>query len=121
MFAVVVQVTVAYVAAASAPGERGRNVGAVTSGVVIGILGARVVAGVLGDALGWRSVYVLLAVLYVTLALVTRGSLDPDIRTSGARYTQILPRWSLLSLAASWLLIARTGPTLALLVIGPPA
>ena len=40
------QVTVAYVAAASAPGECGRNIGAVPSGVVIG---ARVVAGVLGD------------------------------------------------------------------------
>ncbi|MGC4993027.1 MFS transporter [Nocardia salmonicida] len=90
LFAVVVQVTVAYVAAVSAPGERGRNIGAVTSGVVIGILGARIVAGVLGDTLGWRSVYVLLTVLCVTLALVTRGGLDPDVRTSGRRYTQIL-------------------------------
>ncbi|MFC9660408.1 MFS transporter [Nocardia sp. NPDC127606] len=90
LFAVVVQVTVAYVAAVSPPGERGRNIGAVTSGVVIGILGVRVVAGLLGDTLGWRAVYVLLAVLCAGLAVVTRGGLDPDTRTSGDRYTRIL-------------------------------
>ncbi|MGW6620353.1 MFS transporter [Nocardia sp. NPDC055002] len=90
VFAVVVQVTVAYVAAVSAPGERGRNIGAVTSGVVIGILGVRVVAGLLGDTLGWRAVYALLAVLCAGLAVVTRAGLDPDIRASRDRYTQIL-------------------------------
>ncbi|MFC8383735.1 MFS transporter [Nocardia sp. NPDC057272] len=90
VFAVVVQVTVAYVAAVSAPSERGRNIGAVTSGVVIGILGVRVVAGLLGDTLGWRAVYALLAVLCAGLAVVTRAGLDPDIRASRDRYTQIL-------------------------------
>lgn len=90
VFAVVVQVTVAYVAAMSPPGERGRNIGAVTSGVVIGILGVRVIAGVLGDTLGWRAVYVLLAVLCAVLAVIAQVYLHPDIRTSGERYTQIL-------------------------------
>ncbi|MFI6170605.1 MFS transporter [Nocardia sp. NPDC051052] len=90
LFAVVVQVTVAYVAAVSAPNERGRNIGAVTSGVVIGILGVRVVAGALGDTVGWRAVYALLAVLCVALALTVRAILDPDSRTSGARYAQVL-------------------------------
>ncbi|PKV98206.1 MFS transporter [Nocardia fluminea] len=197
VFAVVVQVAVAYVAAVSAPGDRGRNIGAVTSGVVIGILGVRVVAGLLGDTLGWRLIYALLAVLCAGLAVVTRAGLDPDIRTSRDRYTQILRSmrhlvttdrlflsrgliaffafasfgsvwsglalplgaqpwnfgtteiglfglaglagalgagragrwadaghaqritgWSLALLAASWLLIARTGFTLALLVVG---
>lgn len=90
VFAVVVQVTVAYVAAVSAPDERGRNIGAVTSGVVIGILGVRVIAGVLGDTLGWRAIYVLLAALCAVLAIVARTGLQPDVRTSGDRYTQIL-------------------------------
>ncbi|MFF7942468.1 MFS transporter [Nocardia gamkensis] len=90
LFAVVVQVTVAYVAAVSAPGERGRNIGAVTSGVVIGILGVRVLAGVLGDTVGWRAVYALLAVLCLALALTVRAALDPDRGTPGARYTQVL-------------------------------
>ncbi|WP_328392707.1 MFS transporter [Nocardia sp. NBC_00416] len=90
LFAVVVQVTVAYVAAASAPGERGRNIGAVTSGVVIGILGVRVLAGALGDTVGWRAVYALLAVLCVALAGAVRVTLAPDRRTPGTRYGQVL-------------------------------
>ncbi|MFI6362360.1 MFS transporter [Nocardia sp. NPDC050630] len=90
LFAVVVQVIVAYTAAVSAPGERGRNIGAVTSGVVIGILGVRVLAGVLGDTVGWRAVYALLAVLCIALALIVRAMLTPDRRTPGARYAQVL-------------------------------
>ncbi|MCM6778371.1 MFS transporter [Nocardia sp. CDC159] len=90
LFAVVVQVSVAYVAAVSAPGERGRNIGAVTSGVVIGILGVRVLAGVLGDIVDWRAGYAALAVFCTALALLARVVLDPDPRTSGARYAQVL-------------------------------
>ncbi|OBB89237.1 MFS transporter [Mycolicibacterium peregrinum] len=45
LFAVVVQTTVAYAAALSTPEQRGRTLGVVTSGVVIGILGSRVAAG----------------------------------------------------------------------------
>lgn len=51
MFAVVVQTTVAFAADLSSSSDRGRTVGVVTSGVVIGILGARVLAGALA-ALG---------------------------------------------------------------------
>jgi predicted MFS family arabinose efflux permease len=90
LFAVVVQTTVAYAAALSTPEERGRNLGAVTSGVVIGILGARVAAGALASALGWRSVYAALAVLLVTLACVVLRTLPPDARASHATYRQVL-------------------------------
>lgn len=90
LFAVVVQVSVAYVAAVSAPGARGRDIGAVTSGVVIGILGVRVLAGVVDDVVGWRAVYALLAVLCAALALTARALLAPDIRTTGARYARVL-------------------------------
>ncbi|MBB5916230.1 putative MFS family arabinose efflux permease [Nocardia transvalensis] len=90
LFAVVVQVTVAYVAAVSAPGERGRNIGAVTSGVVLGILGVRILAGLLGDTAGWRAVYAVLAVCCVALALTVRAVLGPDRGTPGARYGRVL-------------------------------
>lgn len=52
LFAVVVRTTVAYTAALSAPEQRGRNLGVVTSGVVIGTLGARVASGALAEAWG---------------------------------------------------------------------
>ena len=90
LFAVVVQTTVAYAAALSTPEERGRNLGAVTSGVVIGILGARVAAGALASALGWRSVYAALAALLVTLACLVLRILPPDTRAGHATYRQVL-------------------------------
>ncbi|MGV9742467.1 MFS transporter [Nocardia farcinica] len=90
LFAVVVQVTVAYAAAVSAPSERGRTIGAVTSGVVLGILGVRVLAGVLGDTVGWRVGYALLALSCAVLAYTVHATLDPDHRTPGRRYRQVV-------------------------------
>ncbi|MDT4839763.1 putative transporter [compost metagenome] len=57
-------------AALAAPGERGRVVGAAQGGVVIGLLLARVLAGVVADAWGWRAVYVVSAALAAVLAVV---------------------------------------------------
>ncbi|MGQ8875150.1 MFS transporter [Paenibacillus sp. TSA_86.1] len=63
LLAVITQTFVAYAAYLSAESERGSIVGRVTSGIVIGILLARTVAGVMNDWLGWRSVYLLSASL----------------------------------------------------------
>lgn len=63
LLAVAAQTMVAAAAAFSAPSDRGRTVGLVTSGIVIGILLARTVAGTLNDWLGWRSVYAFSAIL----------------------------------------------------------
>lgn len=82
VFAVVVQTTVAYAASVSPPAERGRNIGVVTSGVVAGILGARVVTGTLANVWGWRSVYVVPAVLSLGLAALVLVALPPEERPS---------------------------------------
>ncbi|MBB6550840.1 MFS transporter [Nonomuraea rubra] len=89
-FAVVVQSAVAFTASISPAAERGRNLGIVTSGVVIGILGSRVVAGVLAGLWGWRSVYLALAVLAAGLALLALALLPADVRRDAARYGQAL-------------------------------
>ncbi|WP_237763075.1 MFS transporter [Paenibacillus sp. A3] len=68
LLAVVTQTLVAYASTLAAPSERGRVVGLVTSGVVIGILLARTVAGTLTDLAGWRSVYFVSAGLTVLMA-----------------------------------------------------
>ncbi|WP_238403004.1 MFS transporter [Paenibacillus mesophilus] len=57
LLAVVTQVLVAFAATLAAPVERGRIVGTVTSGIVIGILLARTASGLLADLAGWRLVY----------------------------------------------------------------
>lgn len=48
---------IAYAASAAADFERGRVVGAAQGGVVIGLLLARVLAGLIADRVGWRGVY----------------------------------------------------------------
>ncbi|MEU7524236.1 MFS transporter [Saccharothrix sp. NPDC042600] len=82
VLAVVVQTTVAYAASVSAPAERGRTIGAVTSGVVVGILSARVVAGAMAEVWGWRGVYAVLAVLSAGLAAVVLAVLPADRRAT---------------------------------------
>ncbi|MFJ2894977.1 MFS transporter [Streptomyces sp. NPDC087218] len=67
--AVVTQTLVAFAASLSAPDRRGRTVGLVTSGIVIGILLARTVSGALADLAGWRAVYLASAALTLVLAL----------------------------------------------------
>ncbi|MBY8825234.1 MFS transporter [Sphingomonas colocasiae] len=75
LLAVVTQAFVAFAASLAPPDARGRIVGAVTSGIVIGILLARTIAGALTDLAGWRSVYLasalstllVVALLYKTL------------------------------------------------------
>jgi predicted MFS family arabinose efflux permease len=67
LLAVVTQTLVAFAATMAAPAERGRVVGMVTSGIVIGILLARTISGVLTDLAGWRSVYLFSAALMLLL------------------------------------------------------
>lgn len=90
LFAVVVQTTVAYVAAVSPASERGRNIGAVTSGVVIGILGIRVIAGALAELTDWRMVYLVLTGLCLALALTVHTALGADRASPSVGYRQTL-------------------------------
>ncbi|MHA7108246.1 MFS transporter (plasmid) [Bacillus sp. C-3-6] len=70
LLAVVTQTLVAFAATIASPTERGRVVGIVTSGIVIGILLARTFAGILTDVAGWRSVYLFSAVLMLLLVFM---------------------------------------------------
>lgn len=75
LMAVMVQLMVAHAASLAAPGQQGQAVGTVTSGIVLGILLARLVSGGLADLAGWRSVYLFTAGLLMLLALVLWRSL----------------------------------------------
>ncbi|MGW2343620.1 MFS transporter [Streptomyces sp. NPDC001661] len=90
LFAVVVQTTVAFAADLSAAAERGRTLGAVTSGVIIGILGARVLAGSLAALWGWRSIYATLTGLLIALACFVLKLLPVDPRADRATYGAVL-------------------------------
>ncbi len=70
LLAVVTQALVAYAASLARPSERGHIVGVVTSGIVLGILLARTVAGSLTDLSGWRTVYFVSAALTMAIVLL---------------------------------------------------
>ena len=90
LFAVIVQTAVAFAADLSTPAERGRTLGIVTSGVIIGILGARVSAGFLADLWGWRSVYITLMLLLVVLSIAVVKRLPADHRSNRRTYGDVL-------------------------------
>ncbi|GAA1072889.1 MFS transporter [Nocardiopsis metallicus] len=57
------------------PEHRGRTIGTVASGLLFGILIARVVSGFVADLAGWRSVFVFAAVLNLVFALLLARSI----------------------------------------------
>jgi predicted MFS family arabinose efflux permease len=114
--AVVAQVMVAYAADLADPDERGRVVGVVTSGIVIGILVARTVSGTLADLAGWRSVYAVSAGATLVLSGLLHGVLPrlaeprdriPYSRLIGSVFTLFAQERTL-----------RTRAVLALLIFG---
>lgn len=74
----VVQVITAFAAAASPPGRRGRTVGVVTTGVVLGILLARTISGFIADLWGWRAVFAVAAVVMLGVAAWLAFALPRD-------------------------------------------
>lgn len=92
LLAVVTQTLVAFAASLAPPAERGRVVGLVTSGVVIGILLARTASGLMADLAGWRSVYFASASLTALLALILYRVLPhhSDAPPASLRYGQLL-------------------------------
>ncbi|MFJ8694973.1 MFS transporter [Streptomyces roseolilacinus] len=92
LLAVVTQTLVAFAASLAPPAGRGRVVGLVTGGVVIGILLARTASGLMADLAGWRSVYLASASLTALLALVLHRVLPRHGGTPPAplRYGQLL-------------------------------
>jgi len=75
VFSVVVQVLVPFAATLAAPGQRGKVVGTVMSGLFVGILLARTVAGALASLGSWRIIYWAGAVAMVLMAVLLRRSL----------------------------------------------
>ncbi len=70
--------------------ERGRVVGTVMSGLLVGILLSRTFSGLVGSEIGWRGVYVIAAVLSVALAVVLRFTLPPGPPATRLGYGRLL-------------------------------
>lgn len=112
--------------------NRGRVVGTVMSGLLCGVLLARVLSGFVAEQAGWRTMYWLAAGMSVAIAGVLRVLLPRSHPTSSASYATLLA--SLLSLARRhgplrraaliqgclFATISAFWSVLALLIEGPP-
>ena len=89
--AVVVQIIVAFAASLSAPEKRGQVTGIVTSGVVIGILLARLVSGFLAQWAGWRvAIMVSAGAMFLMALLFIRTAPDERKQNPSQSYRQLM-------------------------------
>lgn len=89
------QHSIALVAELASPGERGRAVGTVLSGVFLGILFGRVGGGLVASYLGWRWMYLISAAMLVAIApaiLLRLPSRPPKTRLAYGALLQSLVR-----------------------------
>lgn len=87
---VAAQVAVAFTATLAHDADRGRVVGTVMSGLLLGILLARTAAGYLADLGSWRTPFEVAAVVMAVLTLVLWRSLPPDPDRSRLRYLRLI-------------------------------
>lgn len=90
LFSVVVQILVPFAATLAAPAERGKVVGTVMSGLLLGILLARTVAGGLANLASWRTVYWAGAIAMILVAAVLRVALPRHPQQTDLSYPKLL-------------------------------
>jgi predicted MFS family arabinose efflux permease len=102
---VMAQILVPFAATLSPDAERGRVLGTVMSGLLLGILLARTVSGLVAQVAGWRTVYWLAAALMLAQAVLLWAKLPTYRQHVGLSYPRLL---------GSVLKIARAEPELRL-------
>lgn len=96
---VVPQLIVPLAAQLADPKERGKIIGTVMSGVLIGILVSRTFSGLVGEYWGWRVVYLIAAVVMIILAIFLSRLLPLCPPTSSLKYQELFK--SMMSLTKS--------------------
>ena len=89
-FSVSPQMFVPFAAHLAAPERRGRAVGVVMSGLVIGILASRTASGYLGSLAGWRTVYWMASGLTLALTAVMAVTLPRSLGASPLTYGRLI-------------------------------
>ncbi|WP_175846091.1 MFS transporter [Burkholderia arboris] len=90
VFATTASLTVPFAATLAAPARRGRVVGRVMLGLLIGIVASRVVSGALTEALGWRAMFAFAALAQALLAWLVSRRLPRSPATTGESYASLL-------------------------------
>lgn len=90
LFSVVAQILVPLAATLAEPQKRGKVVGTIMSGLLLGILLARTVAGLLASLGGWRTVYWVASIFMLVMAFILWRALPRYKQQSGLNYPQLL-------------------------------
>lgn len=90
------QILVPFAATLASPSSRGKVIGTVMSGLLLGILLARTFAGVIADLGGWRLVYIVAAVLMLMATVVLYRVLPTYQQNAGLSYGRLL--WSIFAI-----------------------
>ncbi|WP_246181893.1 MFS transporter [Pandoraea cepalis] len=84
------QQLVPFAAVMSLPSQRGRSVGTVVSGIMVGILLGRTIAGVVGEHFGWRAVYGMEAAFMVPIWIAAASLLPKGRPSTDLSYPRLL-------------------------------
>jgi predicted MFS family arabinose efflux permease len=87
---IVPQITVPFAAVLAPPEVRGKVVGTVMSGLLVGILLARTVSGFVGAELGWRAMYWIASGVMLVLAIVLARVLPKSQPAVMLTYRQLM-------------------------------
>jgi predicted MFS family arabinose efflux permease len=87
---VVPQIIVPLSAQLAQPEERGKVIGTVMSGLLFGILLARTISGLIGDALGWRAMYWIAAAIMLLLSFILYRLLPVTKPEADSSYLELL-------------------------------
>jgi predicted MFS family arabinose efflux permease len=111
--------------------DRGRVVGTVVSGLLIGILVSRTVSGLIAGAAGWRTIYMVAAGVSLVLAILLRAAIPPLAPRTGLPYLSLLAsvaavvrreravRWTIVLGAAAFGVFTMFWTALTFLLSGP--
>lgn len=89
-FSVIPQLLIPMAAHLSAPDQRGKTIGFVMSGLLIGILLSRTVSGYVGAHLGWRAMFLIAAALMVILWIALYFLLPEIYPTYKGSYKELM-------------------------------
>ena len=84
------QQLVPFAAVMSLPSERGRSVGTVVSGIMVGILLGRTISGLVGAAYGWRAVYGVEAMFMIPVWIAAAMLLPRGVPSTNLSYGRLL-------------------------------
>lgn len=103
---IVPQLLIPFGAQMSEPQDRGKNIGTIMSGLLIGMLASRVFSGLIGNNFGWKSVYLCATVLVGIIFILLYKMLPKNNQVQSITYINSLK--SLFTLPKKYKVLAQS-------------